>query len=308
MKRLLFGVAAAWALATNTAAMTADQSARLAAAAQVIRAITPTIPTDYWRRARCVVVVPDVKKTAFVVGGEYGKGAMSCRSGAAWSAPVFLQLAKGSWGVQMGAEQIDVVMLVMNEEGVQKLLDNNVTLGLNASIAAGPIGRQAEAGTDADLKAEILAYSRAQGLFAGVNMSGGILRPDSAANRAVYGSKATTRTILASRAISAPTEAAAFLTALNGLADEAADRPVKTSGTVAQSTPPKAATTVNPTPDSDLRTRILAIEQRLDRLLADSPPVAPAGGNTPAAVAVERAKLTELRSELEALLAALNKR
>src|SRR5439155_7729105 len=118
----------------------------------------PSIPQEYWDRARCVAVVPDLVKAAFIIGGEYGKGVVSCRAGDDWSAPVFIQLAKGSWGFQAGAEQIDVVMLVMNESGVQKLLRNNVNLGADASIAAGPVGRQGQVGTDMSLTAEILAY------------------------------------------------------------------------------------------------------------------------------------------------------
>src|SRR5205823_12827332 len=118
-----------------------------------------------------------------------------------WSAPVFIQLAKGSWGFQAGAEQVDLVLLVMNESGVQKLLQNKVTLGADASVAAGPLGRHGSVGTDAALSAEILAYSRAKGLFAGINVSGGVLRPDEDANRDVYGSGASPRTLRGARGI-----------------------------------------------------------------------------------------------------------
>src|SRR5207244_10856908 len=111
-------------------------------------------------------------KAALIIGGEYGKGVLSCRAGDGWSAPVFIELAKGSWGFQAGAEEIDVVMLVMNESGVQKLLKNKVNLGADAWIAAGPVGRQVQVGTDVSLTAEILAYSSAKGLFAGINLSG----------------------------------------------------------------------------------------------------------------------------------------
>src|SRR5213594_4164118 len=203
------------AAATNTyAAISASEAARLEAAAQVVHDIKTSIPQQYWSRARCVAVIPDLKKAAFIFGGEYGKGVMSCRAGDRWSAPVFMQLAKGSWGFQAGAEQVDLVLLVMNEQGVQKLLQNKVTLGADASVAAGPVGRQGSVGTDAALTAEILAYSRAKGLFAGINLSGGVLRPDEEPNRNAYGSSATPRTILASREISAPPEAQPFLTAL----------------------------------------------------------------------------------------------
>src|SRR5207253_5574887 len=123
------------------------------------------IPQDYWDRARCTVVIPDLKKAAFIFGGEFGKGAMSCRAGESWSAPLFMQLAKGSWGFQAGAEQVDLVLLVMNEGGVQKLLKNKVNLGADASIAAGPVGRSGGVSTDAAMTAEILSYSRSKGVF-----------------------------------------------------------------------------------------------------------------------------------------------
>src|SRR3954469_13373207 len=138
----------------------ADETSRLAESARVIQEIKPEIPQDYWERARCVGVVPGLKKAAFIFGGEYGKGALSCKPGDAWSAPVFIELAKGSWGFQAGVEQVDLVLLVMNERGVQKLLDNKVTLGADASAAAGPVGRRGAVGTDVHLNTEILSYSR----------------------------------------------------------------------------------------------------------------------------------------------------
>src|SRR5919108_5202652 len=173
MRRFAFAAAALLAASPSaSAAVSADEATRLAEAAKVVQDIRPTIPDDYWTRARCAVVIPNLKKAAFMIGGEYGKGAMSCRGGAdTWGAPVFMQLAKGSWGFQAGAEQIDVVLLVMNENGVQKLLKNKVALGADASVAAGPMGRQGSVGTDAQLQAEILAYSRGKGLFAGLDLS-----------------------------------------------------------------------------------------------------------------------------------------
>ena len=165
MKKLI--VAATIVLTTAVSAGAAIRPAeaeRLAAAARTIQQLRGEIPDDVWARARCVVALPDLKKAAFIIGGEYGKGVMSCRAGEQWSAPVFMQLAKGSWGFQAGVEQADLVLLVMNEKGVQKLLQNKVTLGADASIAAGPVGRRAGAGTDAALTAEMLAYSRSKGL------------------------------------------------------------------------------------------------------------------------------------------------
>src|SRR6185503_7986655 len=199
MQRLILTVMAVVAfVAVASAAITSTEASRLAASARVVQDVEATVPAEFWDRARCVIVTPDVKKAAFIVGAEYGLGVMSCRTGNGWSAPVFMQLAKGSWGFQAGAQKIDLVMLVMTEGGVPKLPQNKVNLGIDASIAAGPMGRQAQAGTDAFLKAEILSYSRAQGLFAGLDLSGGVLRPDDEANHHVYGASATPRTILAS--------------------------------------------------------------------------------------------------------------
>src|SRR5439155_9402465 len=180
--------------------MSSSQAKWLTEAAAVVhdlRAIPEKgIPEDTWNRAECVAVIPGLKKTAFVIGGEFGNGVISCRSGQTWSAPVFLELQKGSAGFQIGAEQIDLVLLMMNRQGVDKLLDNKVNLGADASIAAGPVGRAGSASTDARLTAEILAYSRAQGLFAGMDLSGGVLRPEKDANAKAYGSAVTSRDVL----------------------------------------------------------------------------------------------------------------
>src|SRR6266536_2421643 len=162
------------------------------------------IPQDLWDRAECVIVVPGLKKAAFVIGGEYGKGLMSCRHNGEWSAPVFMQVGKGSWGLQIGAQSIDLVLLVMNASGIDKMLRNKVTLGAEASVAAGPIGRDARAATDAQLKAEILSYSRTQGLFAGVNLSGGVVRPDEDDNTDLYGTNVSARDVVMGTSVKAP--------------------------------------------------------------------------------------------------------
>src|SRR5262245_17507435 len=260
MRRLMLGAGVLAAAATLHAAVTPSQAARLAEAAQVVQGIQASIPGDAWDRAQCVAVVPNLKKAAFIVGGEYGRGVVSCRAGDRWSAPMFVQLAKGSWGFQAGAEEVDVVLLVMNEQGVQSLLQQRATLGADVSIAAGPVGRQSNIGTDVSLNAEMLAYSHARGLFAGIDLSGGVLRPDDDTNVEVYGRRATPRTILATREISAPTEAQAFLTALNsqGLA---AERTAATSGAApsgSQSSRAKRPSTQNAT-DEDLRAMVVSI-------------------------------------------------
>jgi lipid-binding SYLF domain-containing protein len=154
------------------------------------------IPEELWNRAQCVLVVPSMKKAAFVSGGEAASGVMSCRRAKGWSAPVFMHLAKGSLGLQIGVEQVDLVMLVMNRRGADKLLQDKVSLGADASLAAGPVGRSANAATDAQMNADMLAYSRSQGLFAGIDLSGGVLRPDAQADARAYGSDVTARDIV----------------------------------------------------------------------------------------------------------------
>jgi SH3 domain-containing YSC84-like protein 1 len=310
MKRLLLTAIAVLAIApTASATITSSESARLAAAGRVVQDIRTEISPDLWKRARCVIVIPELRKAAFIFGGEYGKGVISCRSADGWSAPAFLQLAKGSFGVQVGAEQIDLVMLVMNEQGVQKLLDNKVTLGVDAAVAAGPTGRQAQASTDAYLSAEILSYSRAQGLFAGIDVSGGILRPDDDANEDVYGANARLRTILAMREISAPTQAASFLSALRSL-EAVNDRAPVTSGSssVASSDPARPVTITPATSDSDLRSRVIDAQQTLNRILSDSAP-SPVGtsGTSGSTITTDRARLLQLRDQLDALLRAVEK-
>ena len=185
---LLVAIAAVMPLSAD---LGKDEIKRVDEAATVLKEIHAVpdkdIPQDLWEKAACVMVIPGLKKAAFIVGGEYGKGLMSCRRGNEWSAPVFMKLAKGSWGLQIGAQSIDLVLLVMNEGGVDKMLNNKVTLGAEASVAAGPVGRDTRAGTDAQLKAQILAYSRTQGLFAGIDISGGVLQPDDDDNKALYG-------------------------------------------------------------------------------------------------------------------------
>jgi len=156
-----------------------------------------------------------MKKAAFVVGGEYGSGVMSCRTGADWSGPVFMQLAKGSWGLHIGAQQVDLVLLVMNRRGLDKLLQDKVSLGADASVAAGPVGRSASAATEAQMSAEMLAYSRAQGVFAGIDLSGGMLHPDKEADARAYGSGVNARDVAMGTAhVTAPVAADPFLRAL----------------------------------------------------------------------------------------------
>lgn len=213
--RYLF-VAAGWLMAvgTLTAAISTAEIKRLQSAAAVMRDMRDQpdkgIPEKLWQRAACVVVIPDLKKAAFGIGGEYGRGVTTCKSGEKWNAPVFMQLAKGSWGLQIGAAEMDLVLLVMNREGAEKLLTNKVSLGADASVAAGPVGRAAAAATDAQLSAQILSYSRTRGVFAGIDLSGGVLGPDKDSNTDVYGSDVEAKTI-AFGSVPVPPEAQPFL-------------------------------------------------------------------------------------------------
>jgi SH3 domain-containing YSC84-like protein 1 len=158
------------------------------------------IPADLLAKAHCIVVVPGLKKVAFVVGGEYGSGYLSCRhkSGEGWSAPGSVRIKGGSVGFQIGGSATDLVMLVMNESGAEKLLSDKFTLGADASVAAGPVGRTAAAQTDAELHAEILSWSRAQGLFAGISLEGATLEQDLKENSVLYGRSLQNREIVTS--------------------------------------------------------------------------------------------------------------
>ena len=220
MKKNLAICCASCLLATSAfAALTKDETKQLGDAATVLSEMRDApdsgIPADLWGRAECVLVIPSMKKAAFFVGGETGSGVMSCRRATGWSAPVFMHLAKGSFGLQIGAQQVDLVLLVMNRRGVDKLLQNKVSLGADASLAAGPIGRSANAATDAQMRAEMLSYSRAQGLFAGIDLSGGVLQPDTEADARAYGPDVTARDIVeGTRKIAMPPAAESFVRAL----------------------------------------------------------------------------------------------
>jgi len=217
--RTLLSVVLIMGLAVSLAASLSSREAkRIDEAAAVLKAIHTVpdkdIPQDLWQKAACVAVIPGLKKAAFVFGGEYGKGLMSCRHDDRWSGPVFVQLEKGSWGLQIGAQSIDLVLLVMNTDGVEKLLKNKVSLGAEASVAGGPVGRDARAATDAQLKAEILSYSRTQGLFAGINLSGGVLQTDQDDTFDLYGSGVQPREVLLGGTIAPPAVAKSLMSAL----------------------------------------------------------------------------------------------
>jgi SH3 domain-containing YSC84-like protein 1 len=177
------------------------------------------IPQGLLDKADCVVVFPSVLKAAFIVGGSYGRGAMSCRKGEAfrgpWGAPTMMALEGGSFGFQIGGEATDFVLLVMNERGARGILASKVKLGGDASVAAGPVGRDASAESDATLRAEILSYSRARGLFAGVSLEGSTIRPDNGDNRRVYGKEIPARDIVLSGRVAVPPAAKQLVSTLD---------------------------------------------------------------------------------------------
>jgi len=156
-----------------------------------------SIPNDLFHKAQCAIVIPDMKKAGFIVSAKYGRGYASCRKpGGGWSAPAGMRIEGGGFGLQAGGSATDVVMLVMTKKGIDGLLSSKFTLGGEASVAAGPVGRDATAQTDATMKADILSWSRSKGVFGGVSLQGGSLRPDDDANKGLYGDKVTSRDIL----------------------------------------------------------------------------------------------------------------
>jgi lipid-binding SYLF domain-containing protein len=177
------------------------------------------IPQDLLDKADCVVIYPSVLKAAFIVGGSYGRGAMTCRKGedfrGPWGAPTMMALEGGSFGLQIGGQATDFVLLVMNESGARGILAGKVKLGGDASVAAGPVGRNTSAETDVTLRSEILSYSRARGLFAGVSLEGSTIRPDNNANKQIYGQKLPAREIVLSGRVSVPEAAQRLISTLD---------------------------------------------------------------------------------------------
>jgi lipid-binding SYLF domain-containing protein len=199
----------------------AEAPERLGAAANSLKEVMgipdKSIPQDLLTRAQCIVIVPGLKKAAFIVGAKYGRGFASCRrpGGVGWSAPGSVRVEGGSFGFQIGGAATDVFMLVMNRKGMDRLLSTKFTLGADASVAAGPVGRSTQAETDAALTAEILTWSRERGLFAGVSLSGATLREDGDWNAELYGKKITNRDIIVKNTVKPPKEAGSLMTELN---------------------------------------------------------------------------------------------
>src|SRR5580658_7223490 len=198
-----------------------DRIAQSATVFKEILGMPDSIPKDLLNKSYCIVIYPSVKKAAFVVGGSYGRGLITCRKGptytGSWSAPAMFALEAGSFGFQIGGEATDFVLLVMNQSGAESVLSSKVKLGADAAIAAGPKGRDAAAATDIVMKAEILSYSRSQGLFAGVSLEGSTLRSDDGANKALYGRDISAREIVREGKVPVPASARRLLTILRNV-------------------------------------------------------------------------------------------
>jgi SH3 domain-containing YSC84-like protein 1 len=196
-----------------------DATERLDNAKQVLHEIMGMpdkgIPEEVLEHAKCIAVVPHMIKGGFVFGGKGGKGVATCRTANGWSAPAFITISGGNWGLQIGVEAVDLVMIIQNEKGMQKLLESNFHLGADASAAAGPVGRHAEAGTDWKMDAEILTYSRAKGAFAGLTLEGASIRQDNDSRHAIYGAKVTTRALLLGK-VNPPAVVEPFLAEVRG--------------------------------------------------------------------------------------------
>jgi len=199
----------------------AEAPERLQAAADAFKEVMgipdKSIPQDLLERSQCIVIVPGLKKGAFFIGAKYGKGFVTCRrsGGRGWSAPGAIRVEGGSIGFQWGGTETDAFVLVMNKKGMDRLLSTKFTLGGDASVAAGPVGRSTQAETDAALTAEILTWSRQRGLFAGISLSGATLREDADWNRDLYGKKISNREIIMKGAVEAPRSASELMSELN---------------------------------------------------------------------------------------------
>jgi lipid-binding SYLF domain-containing protein len=201
-----------------------DDVKRTQKAAQVFQEIMSTpdqgIPSDLLESAKCIAIIPGDKKFAFIFGGSYGRGLATCRTGHGWSAPMFVAIDSGSVGYQIGGSSTDIVMLFMNDHALQSLMSDKFKMGADASVAAGPVGRSAAAGTDLKLTAEILSYSRAKGIFAGVSLDGAVMQADKSGDKAIYGDDVNRHEILDGK-VAVPESAQALLHELSGYAHEA---------------------------------------------------------------------------------------
>jgi lipid-binding SYLF domain-containing protein len=201
-----------------------DSVARLQSSVDVLQAIMATpdkgIPEEVLSNAKCILVVPNLIKGGFIFGGKHGRGVATCRTSSGWSAPAFVSVGGGSWGLQIGVEGVDLVMLVMNDHGFQHLLSSKFELTGEGSVAAGPVGRHASAGTDWKMNTEMLTYSRSKGVFAGLTLEGAVVEQDNDSTRAIYGEHMKFRNILSGKATT-PRSSEAFLRAVSAAGRQA---------------------------------------------------------------------------------------
>jgi lipid-binding SYLF domain-containing protein len=209
-------------VASTMGAASEKENERLSECGTVMKEILDmpeSIPQDLLDKAECVLIFPSVKKAAFIIGGSYGRGAMICRSGqnytGSWGTPAMYALEGGSFGLQIGGQATDFVLLIMNDKGAKSVLSSKVKLGGDASVAAGPKGRTSSASTDIVMKAEILSYSRSRGVFGGVSLEGSTLRSDGGANRNVYGKELNAKQIILEKAVQPTSEAKGLIDLLN---------------------------------------------------------------------------------------------
>jgi lipid-binding SYLF domain-containing protein len=214
-----------FAFAADDSTKASKSADRVQAAGDVLNEIESApdsgIPQEILSKAECVAVVPSMLKGGFIVGGKYGRGLASCRTPKGWSAPAFFTVTGGSVGFQIGGQAVDLVMLIMNNDGMQHLLTSKVALGADASVAAGPVGRHAEGNTDWKMRAQVLTYSRARGVFAGVSLNGAVMKQDKDSTREFYGHMVTFKALLTGE-VEPPPAANFFLTSLAKWAQEAA--------------------------------------------------------------------------------------
>ncbi len=229
MKKLVVVTLVVWlgsfALAADDQPKQSKAVDRVQAAADVLNEIQSApdsgIPEEILGRSQCVAVVPSMLKGGFIVGGKYGRGLASCRTAKGWSSPEFFTVKGGSFGFQIGGQAVDLVMLIMNNDGMQHLLSSQFALGADASVAAGPVGRHAEGNTDWKMRAQVLTYSRARGVFAGVSLNGAVVKQDKDSTREFYGHMVTSKAALTGE-VEPPASANAFLSTLAKWAQEAA--------------------------------------------------------------------------------------
>jgi lipid-binding SYLF domain-containing protein len=222
LKRILaVTILTAIASLTAVASDRDDDVNRTQKAAQVFKEIMNTpdqgIPSNLLESAKCIASIPGDKKFAFIFGGSYGRGLATCRTGHGWSAPMFVAIDSGSVGYQIGGSSTDLVMLFMNDHALQSLMSDKFKLGADASVAAGPVGRNAAASTDLKLNAEILSYSRSKGIFAGVSLNGAVMQADKSGDKAMYGDDVNRREILDGK-VAVPASARALVEELGGYA------------------------------------------------------------------------------------------